>query len=173
LILLIHLNESIEKLKEAFAGESQANRRYLAYAAKADEEGLPQIAKLFRAAAHAETIHALNHLRIAGEVGMTVSNLDEAVSGETFEFTEMYPPYIEIAKKEGNKQAEWSFNIANQVEEIHASLFQKARDTLAKNKTIAPIDYSVCEVCGNTVEGLAPTRCSICGAPQARFTKIQ
>ena len=170
---MIFMSESIKKLKEAFAGESQANRRYLAYAKKADEEGLPQIAKLFRAAAHAETVHALNHLRIAGEVGMTVSNLDEAVSGETFEYTKMYPPYIDTAKKEGNKQAEWSFNIANQVEEIHAGLFSKAREALTKNESQAPVDYSVCEVCGNTVEGLAPARCPICGAPQAKFTKIQ
>ena len=167
------MSESIKKLKEAFAGESQANRRYIAYAKKADEEGLPQIAKLFRAAAHAETVHALNHLRISGEVGMTVSNLDEAVSGETFEYTKMYPPYIEVAKKEGNKQAEWSFNIANQVEEIHAGLFSKVREALAKNESLAPVDYSVCEICGNTVEGLAPTRCPICGAPQAKFSKIQ
>ena len=167
------MSESIKKLKEAFTGESQANRRYIAYAKKADEEGLPQIAKLFRAAAHAETVHALNHLRISGEVGMTVSNLDEAVSGETFEYTKMYPPYIEVAKKEGNKQAEWSFNIANQVEEIHAGLFSKAREALAKNESLAPVDYSVCEICGNTVEGLAPTRCPICGAPQAKFSKIQ
>ena len=169
---MIFMSESIKKLKDAFAGESQANRRYLAYAKKADEEGLPQIAKLFRAAAHAETVHALNHLRIAGEVGMTVSNLDEAITGETFEFTKMYPPYIEIAKNEGNKQAEWSFNIANQVEEIHASLFTKASEAMKKNEAMAPFDYTVCEVCGNTVEGLAPARCSICGAPQARFTTI-
>jgi len=169
---MIFMSESIKKLKDAFAGESQANRRYLAYAKKADEEGLPQIAKLFRAAAHAETVHALNHLRIAGEVGMTVSNLDEAITGETFEFTKMYPPYIEIAKKDGNKQAEWSFNIANQVEEIHAGLFTEASEALKKNESMAPVDYAVCEVCGNTVEGLAPARCPICGAPQDRFTTI-
>ena len=166
------MSESIEKLKEAFAGESQANRRYLAYAKKADDEGLPQIAKLFWAAAHAETVHALNHLRIAGEVGMTVSNLDEAVSGETFEYTKMYPPYIDTAKKEGNKQAEWSFNIANQVEEIHHGLFQAALKDVDASETMKDEPYFVCQGCGNTVEGEAPETCPICGAPKSAFKRV-
>src|SRR5512142_191507 len=104
-----------ENLKAAFAGESQANRRYLAFAKKAEEEGLPQVAKLFRAAAEAETVHALNHLRIAGKVGMTVANLDEAINGETYEFRQMYPEFIQVAQREKQKQAEWSFTIANKV----------------------------------------------------------
>ena len=124
------MSESVKNLKAAFAGESQANRRYLAFAKKADDEGLPQIAKLFRAAAEAETVHAMNHLRVAGEIGMTIGNLDEAISGETFEFTKMYPEYLEIARRERNKQAEWSFNVANKVEEIHAELFQKGLKSL-------------------------------------------
>jgi len=166
------MSESIQKLKAAFAGESQANRRYLAYAKKADDDGLPQIAKLFRAAAKAETIHAMNHLRIAGEIGMTIGNLDEAISGETFEFTKMYPKYLEIAKKEKNKQAEWSFNVANKVEEIHAGLFQKAMKALNKNEEMPDIDYYVCKVCGNTVEKAAPETCPICGAPEPQFLMV-
>ena len=168
----LEMSESIKKLKAAFAGESQANRRYLAFEKKAKEEGLPQVAKLFKAAAEAETVHAMNHLRISGEIGMTVSNLDEAISGETFEFTKMYPEYIEIAKKEGNKQAEWSFNVANQVEEIHASLFKMALEALKTGEELEEIDYYVCSVCGNTVEKVAPKKCSICGAPTARFIKV-
>ena len=166
------MSESIKNLKAAFAGESQANRRYLAFAKKADEEGLSQIAKIFRAAAEAETVHALNHLRIAGGIGMTISNLDEAISGETFEFTQMYPGYLDTARQEKNKQAEWSFNVANKVEEIHAGLFQKILNALKNNVDIPRIDYYVCKVCGNTVENAAPDKCSICGAPQTQFFKV-
>ena len=166
------MSESIEKLKEAFAGESQANRLYLAFAKKADDEGLTQVAKLFRAAAEAETVHAHNHLRVAGEIGMTVSNLDEAISGETHEFTHMYPEFLEIARKEGNKQAEWSFNVANQVEKIHAGLYKKAQEALRNNVEMPDVDYYVCKVCGNTVESAAPEKCSICGAPKPQFIKV-
>ena len=166
------MSASINNLKAAFAGESQANRRYLAFAKKADEEGLPQIAALFRAAAEAETVHAMNHLRVAGEIGMTISNLDEAISGETFEFTKMYPEYLEVARQERNKQAEWSFNVANQVEEVHAGLFQEALNALKANEAVPRIDYYVCMVCGNTVETGAPDRCPICGAPRAKFLKV-
>ncbi|MCW4037618.1 MAG: rubrerythrin family protein [Candidatus Bathyarchaeota archaeon] len=166
------MSASNNNLKAAFAGESQANRRYLAFAKKAEDEGLPQIAVLFRAAAEAETVHAMNHLRIAGEIGMTISNLDEAISGETFEFTKMYPEFLEVSKQERNKQAEWSFNVANQVEEIHAELFQKALNALKANEEVPKTDYYVCKVCGNTVENSAPDRCSICGAPHAQFLKV-
>jgi len=160
-----------ENLKSAFAGESQANRRYLAFARKAEEEGFTQVAKLFKAAAEAETVHALNHLRITGQIKSTLENLDTAVSGETFEFKEMYPKYIDTAKQEGNKQAAWSFNIANQVEQIHAKLFTKALTAL-KNKTpIEKTDYYICGICGNTVEGTPPDKCPICGAPKEKFFK--
>jgi rubrerythrin len=166
------MSASNNNLKAAFAGESQANRRYLAFAKKAEEEGLLQIAALFRAAAEAETVHAMNHLRIAGEIGMTISNLDEAISGETFEFTKMYPEFLEVSRQERNKQAEWSFNVANQVEEIHAGLFQKALNALKADEEVPKTDYYVCKVCGNTVENSVPDRCSICGAPQAQFLKV-
>ena len=172
-IRLFALSDTIERLKEAFAGESQANRRYLAFAKKADEEGLTQVAKLFRAAAEAETIHAHNHMRVAGEIGMTVSNLEEAISGETFEFTKMYPEFLEVARRERNKQAEWSFNVANQVEEIHAGLFKEAYEAIKADRDITEVDYYVCKVCGNTVENVAPSKCSICGAPKAQFFKVE
>jgi rubrerythrin len=166
------MTESIDKLMAAFAGESQANRRYLAFAKKAEEEGIPQIAKLFRAAAEAETVHALNHLRIAGKVGMTVSNLDEAISGETYEFRQMYPEFIAVAQAEKNKQAEWSFTIANKVEEVHAGLYKKALDALNSKKPLHSVDYYVCKVCGNTIERQAPEKCVVCGAPQAQFLRV-
>ena len=166
------MSKTIENLKGAFAGESQANRQYLAYARKAEEEGLAQIAKLFRAAAEAETIHALNHLRIMGEIESTTENLVKAVSGETFEFKTMYPEYLAEAKNEGNEQAVWSFNVANKVEQIHAGLFLKAVETLKSGKKPPSVDYFVCGVCGNTVEGAAPEKCPVCGAPKAKFFKI-
>ena len=166
------MSRTIENLKDAFAGESQANRRYLAFAEKAEKEGLTQAAKLFRAAAEAETIHALNHLRIMGEIKSTIENLDAAVSGETFEFKEMYPKYLSIAKQEEKNQAAWSFDVANKVEQVHAGLFSKAVEALRKNKELTKIDYYVCSVCGNTIEGLAPEKCPICGAPKTKFFKI-
>jgi rubrerythrin len=166
------MSKSIENLKNAFAGESQANRRYLAYGRKAEEEGLLQVAKLFRAAAEAETIHALNHLRIVGEIGSTRDNLNTAVSGENFEYREMYPEYLSVAKQEVNQQAKWSFDVAGKVEQVHAGLFSKALDVLKEDKQLPPVDYYVCSVCGNTVEGSAPEKCPICGAPKASFFKV-
>jgi len=165
------MTKTDENLKDAFAGESQANRRYLAFARKAEEEGFTQVAKLFKAAAEAETIHALNHLRITGQIKSTLENLDTAVYGETFEFKEMYPEYIDSAKQEGNKQAAWSFDVANKVEQIHAKLFTKAIDALKNKKPMEQVDYYVCGVCGNTVEGSPPDRCPICGAPKEKFFK--
>jgi rubrerythrin len=157
-------------LKEAFAGESQANRKYLAFAKKAEDEGYKQIAKLFKAAAEAETVHALNHLRGLGLIKSTKDNLEAAICGETLEFESMYPNMIEDAKAEGNKWAEKSFTYANAVEKIHANLFKKALENLGKNPEV---DYYVCKVCGNTVEGEPPDKCPICGSPKKMFKKIE
>jgi rubrerythrin len=167
------MSKTSQNLKDAFSGESQANRTYLAFAEKAEKEGLYQIAKLFKAAALAETVHALNHLKIIGKTKTTLENLETAVLGETFEFDDMYPKYIEQAKKEENKKAVWSFDVANKVEKIHAKLFSKAIETLNSKKELPNTDYFVCKVCGNTVETSAPERCPICGAPKNQFEKIQ
>ena len=164
---------TIENLKEAFAGESQANRRYLAFSTKAAEEGFPQVARLFRAAAEAETIHALNHLRILKEVGSTEENLRAAIAGETYEFREMYPKFIEEAGKEKRQDAAWSFGVANKVEEVHATLYSKALAMLKAGGRPGMVDYYVCQVCGNTVEGESPDRCPICGAPKDKFRRIE
>ena len=166
------VSKTIENLKNAFAGESQANRRYLAFARKAEKEGQQQIAKLFKAAAEAETIHALNHLQIAGEVKSTTENLETAISGETFEFKTMYPNYLTAAKQEEAKKAVWSFDVANKVEQIHAGLFSKAIEKLKTGQSIPAIDYFVCGICGNTVEDEAPEKCPICGAPKNKFFKV-
>jgi rubrerythrin len=167
------MTKTDENLKAAFAGESQANRMYLAFAKKAEEEGLTQIAKLFKAAAEAETVHALNHLRVMGQVKTTVDNLGTSVSGETYEFKSMYPQMIEDAKAEGNKKAVQSFDYANKVEQIHANLYQKALDALKNNKPVPAADIFVCPVCGNTFEGKAPDICPICATPKDKFVKIE
>lgn len=161
---------TIKNLKEAFAGESQANRKYLAFAEKAEEEGYREVAKLFRAAAAAETVHALNHLRAIGGVMSTRENLQSAIQGETYEFKEMYPNFIEEAKKEGASDAiVLSMDTANKVERIHAGLYKKALENLGKNKRV---DYYVCQVCGNTFETSVPEKCPICKAPRSMFKKI-
>ena len=156
-------------LMEAFAGESQANRKYLAFAEKADAEGHKQVAKLFRAAAAAETVHAHAHLRTAGGVNSTRDNLQEAISGETHEFESMYPQMIEEAKAEGFDAALRSFSFANAVEKVHADLYQKAFDSFGSNQEV---DYYVCRVCGNTLEGEPHGPCPICQAGPVAFFKV-
>jgi rubrerythrin len=166
------LEKTLENLRSAFAGESQANRRYLAFAQKADEEGFSQVGKLFRAAAEAETVHALNHIRALGEVKATAANLETAISGETFEYKKMYPDYFKTAKKEQNTQATWSFNVANMVEQVHANLYTKAARALKAGKDLPKADYYVCSVCGNTVENEPPDKCPVCGNPKSKFFKV-
>jgi rubrerythrin len=166
------LAKTDENLKAAFAGESQANRMYLAFAKKADEEGLPQIAKLFRAAAEAETIHALNHLRAMGQVKSTAENLNAAVSGETYEFQKMYPQFIQESKSDANKQALQSFDYANRVEQIHAGLYKQAIEAVKNKKDLPKAEIYVCPVCGNTFVGTAPDRCPICATPKTKYEKI-
>jgi rubrerythrin len=161
-----------ENLKAAFAGESQANRMYLAFAKVAEKEGFPQVAKLFKAAAEAETVHALNHLNVMGSVKTTADNLSTAVTGETYEFTKMYPQMIEDAKTEGNKKALQSFDYANKVEAIHADLYKKAIDAVKGKKDLPKADIYVCPVCGNTFVDGEPDKCPICATPKAKFMKI-
>jgi rubrerythrin len=163
------MSKSEKNLQDAFAGESQANRKYLAFAKKAEKEGHSQVAKLFRAAAAAETVHAHNHLRELGGIRSTKENLEAAINGESYEFQQMYPRMIEDAKAEDNKSALRSFNYANDVEKVHADLYKKALENLGKN---AEVDYYVCEVCGYTAEGQAPDTCPVCGAKSKMFNKI-
>jgi rubrerythrin len=164
------VSKTERNLAEAFAGESQANRKYLAFAAKADKEGLKQVAKLLRAAAEAETVHAHNHLRAMKGVGSTAENLQAAIGGETHEFESMYPPMVEDAKTEGDKIAQKSFEYANAVEKVHAELFKRAAEKMEK---LEETDIYVCKVCGNTVEGEPPDKCPICNSPKSAFNKIE
>ena len=166
------MSNTRDNLEAAFAGESQANRRYQFFADKAEEEGQPGVARLFRATAEAETVHARNHLEVLGEIGSTADNLKAAISGENYEFSEMYPGFIEQAKSEGNEKAETSFIFANKVERIHHNLFQKTLETLEAGQKIKDEPYFVCQGCGYTVAGVAPDRCPVCGAPRSKFKPV-
>jgi rubrerythrin len=162
-----------ENLMAAFAGESQANRKYLAFAMKAENEGFPQIAKLFRSAAEAETIHAHAHFNVLDGVKSTVDNLKSAIEGEGYEFTKMYPEFLEIALKEGNKKAEISFRNAMAVEKIHYDLYSEALNILKSGKDLKESEIYVCSICGNTVLGNAPDKCPICSAMKDKFFKVK
>jgi rubrerythrin len=163
------LSKTQHHLKEAFAGESQANRKYLAFAKKAQKEGYPQAAKLFRAAAEAETVHAHAHLNAMDGVGSTLENLKAAIGGETHEFESMYPPMIKEAESEGHKAALRSFTFAHQVEKVHADLFTQALENLEKEQDVT---YYVCSVCGYTCENHAPDECPVCGSKSKAFFSV-
>jgi rubrerythrin len=162
-----------QNLQEAFAGESQANREYLAFAKKAEQDGFPQVAKLFRAAAAAETVHAHAHLRVMGGVKGTLENLQAAIEGEGLEFREMYPKFLGEAEGEGNKPAMFSFRHALAVEEIHHGLYSEALETVQSGRDLPEVKLYVCSVCGNTVQGAPLEVCPICNSPKDRFFEVQ
>lgn len=164
------MTKSYDDLMEAFAGESQANRKYLAFAKKADDEGFAQVARLFRAAAHAEAVHALTHFRTAGEIKDTQENLKTAIAGEHYENSEMYPSFIKDAEAEGDAKALRSFTWANEVEKVHELLYKEALETLGKPGET--YDYYICPICGYTHARSAPEKCPICGAPASKFERI-
>jgi rubrerythrin len=166
------MSNTQDNLQEAFAGESQASRRYLYFAEKADAEGHPVIARLFRAASEAETVHARNHLRTMGEIKSTSDNLKAAIDGEYYEFSQMYPGFITQAKAEANQSAETVFTWANQVEKIHHSLYRQALEVFNEAKDLKDEPYFVCQRCGYTVSGEAPEKCPICGAPLKTFKQV-
>ena len=162
-----------ENLQEAFAGESQANRKYLAFAKQADVDGFPQVAKLFRAAAHAETVHAHAHLRVMGGVKKTAENVTAAIEGEGFEFQEMYPKFLAEAESEGSPAAVTSFRNALAVERIHHSLYTEASKAISAEEDLPAAAIYVCQVCGNTVTGEPPKKCPICNSPKEKFVLIE
>jgi len=165
---------SMDNLQAAFAGESQANRKYLAFAKKAEQEGFPQVAKLFRAAAEAETVHAHAHLRAMGGVTTTLEHLQQAIDGEGHEFQEMYPPFVEEAVAEGNRKAEISFRNAMTVEGTHHGLYQGALAAVQAGGDLAAAPIYVCEICGHTHVGDdVPDRCPVCNAPKERFFEVK
>ncbi len=159
-------------LEAAFAGESQAHMKYMLFAEKAEKEGYPGVAKLFRAIAYAELVHANNHLKALKGIGDTVSNLQKAIDGETFEVEEMYPAYKAVAELQEEKQAIRSTNWALEAEKGHAEMYTKAKQAVESGQDAEVGDVYVCEVCGWTVEGEPPEVCPICGAKHDRFRKF-
>ena len=167
------MSNTQQNLESAFAGESQANRKYLFFADKAEDEGHPWIARLFRATAESETVHAHSHLMVMGGIGSTRDNLKAAISGESYEFTTMYPEFIEQARADNNGRAGASFHRANEVEKIHHRLYQQALSAIETGKPLSDEPYFICQVCGNTVSGEAPDKCSICGSPGSKFKRVE
>jgi rubrerythrin len=166
------MSDTLKNLKDAFAGESQANRKYLAFAQKAHQEGYEQVAKIFRAAAEAETIHAHSHLNVLKGVRSTEENLREAANGENYEHTVMYPGMIEQAEKEGNKAAVRTFTYANEAEKVHEAYYKAAISSVDAKKDLPAKKLYICPVCGNIEEGEAPEKCAICGAQGSSFREI-
>jgi len=158
-------------LKEAFAGESQANRKYLAFAKKAEQEGFANVARLFRTTAEAETIHALGHFSALGGVGSTADNLRAAVAGETYEYTEMYPPMLQQAIADDHK-AKRMFAYAVKAEAVHAKLYQMALEAVAQGKDLSEVNIYLCPVCGNIEFGKPPDSCPICGVKGDKFIQV-
>jgi rubrerythrin len=166
------MSKSTDNLQAAFAGESQANRKYLAFAKKADQEGFPQIARLFRAAAAAETVHAQSHFRAMDGVKGTAENLQAAISGENYEVVSMYPPMLADAEAEGDKRAALTFKYALAVEQIHEALYRKAAEAISGGKDLPETEFYVCPVCGFTHEGKLEGRCPVCNTLGEKFEKI-
>ena len=161
-----------DDLKESFAGESQANQKYRAFAKKAELEGFPNVARLFRTTAEAERIHAEGHLRALAEIVSTRENLQAAIAGETFEYTTMYPPMLEQAKAEGHR-AKLMFGFAVKAEAIHAELYQRALDAVEEGKDLTEMRFYLCPICGNIEFGNPPEACPICGTAKAKFVEVQ
>lgn len=160
-----------DNLQAAFAGESQANRKYLAFSQKAGKEGFEKVGRLFQAVAEAETIHALKHLQNMNGVDTTLENLKKAVAGEHHEFTEMYPAFINEAEKEDNYSALNIFHLANEAEQVHHGLYEKALQAVEQGNDYPAESFYLCPVCGYVHENEAPDRCPICGAPASVFKK--
>ncbi|NJE55456.1 rubrerythrin family protein [Thermococcus sp. 21S9] len=160
-------------LEDAFAGESMAHMKYLIFAEQAEKEGFPKVAKLFRAIAYAEFVHAKNHFIALGKLGKTEENLKEAIAGETFEVKEMYPVYKNSAEFQGENEAVRSTHYALEAEKLHAELYEKAKETVAKGEDIEVKKVYICPVCGYTAVDEAPERCPVCGLPGEKFVVFE
>lgn len=164
----MNTKSTTDNLLEAFAGESQAHQKYRAFAKKAEQEGRPNVARLFRAAAEAERVHAEGHLRSLAGIGSTAENLKKAIEGETYEFTTMYPPMLAQAEADGHR-AKTMFGYAMKAEAVHAELYQRALEAVERGEDLAETNFYVCPICGHVEFGTPPEKCPICGTPAARY----
>jgi len=162
---------TIENLKEAFAGESKANQKYRAFAKKAEKDGFPNVARLFRTTAEAERIHAEGHLGSLEGIGSTADNLQTAIDGETYETTTMYPPMLEQAKADAHK-ARRMFGYALEVEAVHARLYTLALEAVKQGKDFTEVEFYLCPVCGNIEIGKPTEPCKVCGAKADKFILV-
>jgi rubrerythrin len=165
------MSNTENNLKEAFAGESQANQKYRAFAKKAEKDGFPNIAKLFKTTAEAERIHAEGHLSALDGIGSTIENLKAAIAGETYEYTEMYPPMYENAVAENHK-AKRMFGYALKVEEVHAKLYKLALEAAEQGKDLEEMEIYLCPVCGNIEFGKPQENCPVCGTLASKYVKV-
>lgn len=166
------MSKTIDDLKTAFAGESQAFQKYTAYSKKAAAQGYANIAKLFEATAQAELIHASGHLKALDHIQDTLENLQDAINGETYEFTEMYPPMLKTAEAENHK-AKMMFGFAVAAEEVHAQLYTKALEAVREGKDLETSDFYLCPVCGYIELGTRPEQCPICHVKGEKFVHYQ
>jgi rubrerythrin len=160
-----------ENLQEAFAGESQAHQKYRVFAKRAEQDGFPNIARLFRTTAEAERVHAEGHFRNLDGAGATAANLQAAIDGETYEYTTMYPPMVEQAQADSSR-ARIMFGYAMKAEEVHARLYRQALEAAAQGKDLSEMQFYLCPVCGNIEFGAPPANCPICGTKGERFTRV-
>jgi len=167
------VSKTTDNLKAAFAGESQANRKYLAYAEKAESDGFPNIAKLFRAAADAETIHAMRHWRALGMIRTTAENLEDALAGETYEVQQMYPQFLAQAERDEEITAQYAFKGALEAEKVHMDLYARALQAAKGGSDVAPFRAYTCTVCGYTHIGDPIDECPVCKAKWKAFREVQ
>ena len=162
---------TIDNLKNAFAGESQANQKYRAFAKKAEQDGFPNVARLFRTAAEAERIHAEGHLKALDGIGSTADNLQVAINGETYEYKEMYPPMFEQASADEHK-AKRMFGYALEAEAVHARIYAMALEAVRQGKDLTEVEFYLCPVCGNIELGKPTEPCKICGAKPEKLILV-
>ena len=162
---------TMDNLKEAFAGESQANQKYRAFAKKAEQDGYPNLAHLFRTTAEAERIHAEGHLKAMEQICSSIENLQAAIQGETYEFTKMYPPMVTQAEADGHK-AKRMFGYATEVEEVHARLYKMALEAVQQGNDLTETEFYLCPVCGRIEFGKPTEACPTCGTKPDKFILV-
>lgn len=159
-------------LEDAFCGESKAHMKYLIFADDAEEKGLKNLARMWRAIAYAEYVHARNHFKALGHLGSIQDNLQQSIEGENFEVQEMYPVYNNAAKFQNENEAVRTTHFALEAEKIHEEWYKQAKEATKEEKDIEKGKIYICDICGYTVEGEAPDRCPICGAPKSKFSEF-
>lgn len=156
-------------LEAAFAGESQAHMKYLIYADQAEKDGFPNVARVFRANAYAEQVHATGHFKVLKKLGDTTANLQDGINGENFEVEEMYPAYMAVAELQDERGAVRSTKWAREAEKVHAEMYADAKKSVESLSDSDVQKVYVCSVCGWTGVGEHPDNCPLCNAKKEFF----